>query len=194
VSLILEALKKLEREKKTPERGFLVTAGAAWPARSASPALLVLAGVAVAGVIGLAGYLLLGRRPDVRQAAAPATAAPGPPTQPAPQAAALTPAPALATRPTPAPAPAASPVLSRPAPRPTPRASPAKVEAEAPTPEPTPGELRLEALSKRDGQPIAVVSGRLVREGDAFDNVRVLRIGEGEVELEVDGQRRVLRF
>ena len=65
----------------------------------------------------------------------------------------------------------------------------------APSPEPSPDtELRLEAVSRRDGRPIAVISGRLVHEGDAFDNVRVLRIGETEVELEVDGQRRVLGF
>jgi hypothetical protein len=41
---------------------------------------------------------------------------------------------------------------------------------------------------------VAVLSGRLVYEGDAFDNVRVVRIGEAEVEVEVDGQRRVLGF
>jgi hypothetical protein len=77
-----------------------------------------------------------------------------------------------------------------------PRRARATAEPEnVPTPEPTPdSELRLEAVSRRDGQPVAVLSGRLVHEGDAFDNVRVLRIGETEVELEVDGQRRVLSF
>ena len=33
-----------------------------------------------------------------------------------------------------------------------------------------------------------------VFEGDSFDGVKVLRIGEAEVEVEVRGQRRVLRF
>jgi hypothetical protein len=66
---------------------------------------------------------------------------------------------------------------------------------EAPSPRPSADlELRLEAVSQRDGQPVAVLSGRLVHEGDAFDNVRVIRIGEAEVEIEVDGRRRVLSF
>ena len=62
---------------------------------------------------------------------------------------------------------------------------------EGPTrPRPTPskaGELRLNAISERDGQPVAIVNDRLVREGDSFDGVRVLRIGEAEVEVEVGG-------
>ena len=59
---------------------------------------------------------------------------------------------------------------------------------------PAPDDLRLNAISQRDGQPVALVNDRLVREGDSFDGVRVLRIGEAEVEVEVRGQRRVLRF
>ena len=35
---------------------------------------------------------------------------------------------------------------------------------------------------------------RLVFEGDSFDGIKVLRIGEAEVEVEIRGQRRVLRF
>jgi hypothetical protein len=46
----------------------------------------------------------------------------------------------------------------------------------------------------RDGQPIAVLSGRLVQEGDHFDGIRVLRIGAAEVEVEVHGRRRLIRF
>ena len=41
---------------------------------------------------------------------------------------------------------------------------------------------------------MALVNDRLVFEGDSFDGVRILRIGEAEVEVEVRGQRRVLRF
>ena len=46
----------------------------------------------------------------------------------------------------------------------------------------------------RYGRPIDVLSGRLVQEGDQFDGVRVLRIGAAEVELEVGGRRRTIRF
>ena len=41
---------------------------------------------------------------------------------------------------------------------------------------------------------MALINERLVFEGDSFDGVRVLRIGEAEVEVEVHGTRRVLRF
>jgi hypothetical protein len=56
------------------------------------------------------------------------------------------------------------------------------------------GDLQLMAISQRDGQPIAIIGDRLVHEGDSFDGFKVLRIGESEVELEVRGRRRVLRF
>jgi hypothetical protein len=57
-----------------------------------------------------------------------------------------------------------------------------------------PDELRLTAISQRDGRPVALINDRLVFEGDSFDGVRVLRIGDVEVEVEVRGLRRVLRF
>jgi hypothetical protein len=50
------------------------------------------------------------------------------------------------------------------------------------------------AISERDGQPVAIISDRLVREGDSFDGVKVLRIGTTEVEVDDRGQRRVLKF
>ncbi len=50
------------------------------------------------------------------------------------------------------------------------------------------------AISQRDGRPIAIVSDHLVREGDSFDDVKIIRIGETEVEVEQHGRRRVLRF
>jgi hypothetical protein len=69
------------------------------------------------------------------------------------------------------------------------------VEAPASEPAPAGGEdLRLNAISQRDGRPVALINDRLVFEGDAFEGVKVLRIGEAEVEVEVRGQRRVLRF
>ena len=60
---------------------------------------------------------------------------------------------------------------------------------------PAPGtDLQLQAIGERDGKPVAVLSNRLVHEGDAFDGVTVVRIGADEVEIEVRGRRRVLRF
>jgi hypothetical protein len=58
----------------------------------------------------------------------------------------------------------------------------------------SPDELVLQAISERDGSPVALVNDRLVREGDSFDGVTVVRIGASEVEVEVRGRRRVLRF
>jgi hypothetical protein len=60
---------------------------------------------------------------------------------------------------------------------------------------PAPGMgLQLQAIGERDGKPVAILSNRLVHEGDAFDGVTVVRIGADEVEIEVRGRRRVLRF
>ena len=56
------------------------------------------------------------------------------------------------------------------------------------------GELKLHAISQRDGRPIAVINERLVREGESFDGVLVIRIGKSEVEVEVSGKRRTLTF
>jgi hypothetical protein len=52
----------------------------------------------------------------------------------------------------------------------------------------------LHAISEQDGVPIAVINERVVREGETWGDVRVLRIGPAEVEVEVAGARRVLRF
>ena len=56
------------------------------------------------------------------------------------------------------------------------------------------GELKLQAISQRDGHPIAVINERLVREGESFDGVLVVKIGKAEVEVEVAGRRRTLTF
>jgi hypothetical protein len=55
-------------------------------------------------------------------------------------------------------------------------------------------DLQLNAISQRDGRPLALINDHLVFEGDSFDGVKILRIGETEVEVEVRGKRRVLRF
>ncbi len=54
--------------------------------------------------------------------------------------------------------------------------------------------MRLNAITQQDGQPVAVLNDRVVREGDVFDGIHVIRIGEAEVEVEVNGKRRVIRF
>ena len=53
---------------------------------------------------------------------------------------------------------------------------------------PAAGSLRLNAISQRDGRPVALINDRLLFEGDSFDGVKVLRIGEAEVEVEVHGK------
>jgi hypothetical protein len=73
------------------------------------------------------------------------------------------------------------------------------------TPEPAPGAregrpaaaaaaYQLQAISAQDGHPVAILNDRLVREGDSFDGVKVIRIGADEVEIEVAGRRRVVKF
>jgi hypothetical protein len=180
VSLILEALKKLEREKGTPDRGFLVLAHLQGPAGYRRRSWAVAAGsLAILAVVamGLGWWRLAAGRPQPAPALIPAAAsAPPVPTAVVPAAvAAPTPRAVAPTRD----------ASSRPAP---PRAG------ATPSPEGAPPEFRLNAISQQDGVPVAIVNDRLVREGDSFDGVRVLRIGEAEVELEVRGVRRVLGF
>jgi nucleoid-associated protein YgaU len=198
VSLILDALRKLEREKDTREPGVLVVGSVAWGARTRSrrPLLLALAAVVLVAIVGFAL-----RRGD------PPPAARGPEAPLAPSEAAPRPAPAPTDRPGP-PSTAAPPT-----PPPARRASVPSVRsaasAEPPAPAPAdddtsdnaarPGSppsdgLRLNAISERDGRPVALINDRLLFEGESFDGVRILRIGEAEVEVEVHGKRRVLRF
>jgi hypothetical protein len=85
-------------------------------------------------------------------------------------------------------------------------ASPAPAASAAPSPEeppllvitpkaaPASGALHLEAISAQDGEPVAVINGRLVRKGDMIEGALVLWIGADGVEIEVDGKRRVLGF
>ncbi len=211
MSLILDALKKIEREKgEAGEKGVVVLGAVPWGERQAGRRSLVVgATLGVLGVFalgGLATWWLLRPAPapgptpsslaDAPAAAAAATAATA-------DAAGGVAAPAEVTFPVPAaPAPAsvapgatlAAPVTSA-APAREPAAAPAPATA-APTTTaaPSSSELRLTAISERDGQPVALLNDRLVRAGDSFDGIRVIRIGEAEVEVEVRGQRRVIRF
>ena len=54
--------------------------------------------------------------------------------------------------------------------------------------------LVLQGTSVVDGNPVAVISDQRVFEGDLIEGARVLRIGEREVELELEGKRFVLRL
>jgi hypothetical protein len=178
VSLILEALKKVERERATPEqRGFLVLGPAAW-APSRSNLAWVLGMIAAAALAGGAVYVLTRAeasavhavpRPDERGVQDPAPAGLADRTGVPPAATGW----------------GSPPETNAPPTRPT-----------GAVPERTPPGpiLLLHAISEQDGAPIAVVNERVVREGDSFDGVRILRIGATEVEVEVAGVRRTLRF
>jgi hypothetical protein len=217
VSLILEALKKLDREKQAPDRGVVIMGPTAWPSpregfsRLAWPALF-LAAVVLGGALG-ALWLLRGPRgqsaADGARAAVPAQpapAAPAPASRPL-----LDPPPAAAARPKPRPAPTAPPPDAAAEEPPAeeveanpPEAAQADAVAPEPPPEeapaPTPGrkpaatDFQLQAISAQNGHPVALLNDRLVKEGDMFDNVRVVRIGTDEVEIEVAGRRRIVKF
>jgi hypothetical protein len=193
VSLILEALKKLDREKKAPERGFLVVGAVPWPAprpRRWLPAAVVAAAGVAAGLALVLAWRARDHEDTPRRVAVPATMA------------AVAPAPvttlAAATPATPPPAAESRPPASETR-KPVPPAAEAPIELPAARATPAmaapPGAgLQLQAISVRDGRPIAVLNDRLVHEGDHFDGVTIVRIGADEVEIEVQGRRRTLRF
>jgi hypothetical protein len=159
--------------------------------------------------------------PATLAAAAPATAAPAPVSLPSPAAgsprvawrwhgrnaagkpAGQAPAAPVRTEP-----PAAGSVAA--AQSETAATEPAEGEATEPAPEPEEGvaaeaaadpapaaeeaPLRLQAIAERDGQPVAVVNGQVVRVGDRIGASTVVRIGAAEIELDTGGLRRILRF
>jgi hypothetical protein len=235
VSLILEALKKLERDRHSHERGFLVlaaptdaAAGRAWAKPAAMAAAAAIGAAALTAMLLRSGpprdpaspeavaAVSTGDRPHapaatLAAAVDPALVVPGsaPPTRVAwPAGATKTPA-----RGAPSAAPAGAATASAPRGE-EPAAGSAPTEAEPasePEPEPEPEDettqaaasgtvsgptapLRLEAISARDGAPVAVVSGQMVRVGDRIGQSTVVRIGAAEIEIETDGVRRVLRF
>jgi len=190
VSLILEALKKLDREKKAPDRGFLVVGAVPWPAprpRQWTPLLLVVAAGAAAGSVLWLAWRARGHEEaptHVVTSTTMAAAAPGAAAMPvgAPPST-LPPLVESRTR-----GPETRPAAERPLPE---ADRPAAAHAAGAEPG---SSLRLQAISERDGKPIAVLNSRVVHEGDRFDGVTVVRIGTDEVEIEVQGRRRILRF
>jgi hypothetical protein len=186
MSLILEALRKLERDKDAPERGFVVMTHVPWAQGGGRSRLASIAALAVAVAAGaLAVALWRGRaaRPPAPETRALVTAAP-PATLPA----------APVSSPSTFEAKALALESLRQADAATATPSP-PVAATTPQPGSTSAsELRLNAISRQDDKPVAILNDRLVREGDVFDGIRVIRIGDTEVEVEVKGRRRVLTF
>lgn len=218
MSLIFEALKKLEREKAR-QASPIVTAGEApWAPPSSRVPGWMLIGAAVALLVlgvGLGSWLRVrpatetiprGEAADaleappagLREAPAHSTALPPPPAAPRPvrpdarretrsvaapprprPAAATTPPSAATTPRSVAKAPAAEPIETRP--------DPAAVGG-------TSGEPRLQAISERNGKSIALINDRVLFEGETAGDVRVIRIGPSEVEVEWKGRRRTLTF
>jgi hypothetical protein len=172
VSLILEALRKLEREKQAPERGVVVVGAAAWPrARGEHRLGLFLLGLALGGTALGAAFL--------RQRAT----APAPPVT-----LAALPAPAATPVPPPLQQPSARPAAPvRIAVAPRPEATPSPAAAAAPV-------FTLQAISERDGRAVAIVNERMLFEGDSIDGARIVRIAKDEVELDHAGRRLLLRF
>jgi general secretion pathway protein B len=212
VSLILEALKKLERDRQVEGRtGFLVMASRPWPSGEGHGlfwASLALAGVGLAAMAGAGLWWWSQREPAsaVQAAAAapvPPAAAPRAPLAAAP---ALAPAAPAAIQAPPATRPFAIPMQEpsrgrrRVAPPPeapaTTKVPAAAVAAAEPAaePAPVPSAFRLTAISERDGRPMAILNDRLVFEGDSFDGITVQRIGGSEIEIEIQGARRVIHF
>jgi len=231
MSLILDALRKLEREKDARAPGILVVGSVPWgeTSRARRLALVGLAAAALALAVAFGWLLRPAAAPPAGEAQPPVTAptlAARPAPTPTPPAA--TPPPSWAPQ---AALPSAPPIrLDRPAaPQATPRprdaapvapsteaapepvtpaapqdstetaperisVSPGAPDTEPPPAATRPDALRLTAISQRDGRPVALINDRLVFEGDSFEGVRVIRIGEAEVEVEVRGERRVLRF
>lgn len=190
MSLILEALRKLERDKDSPERGFVVMTHVPWAQGRRSSRLVGIGALALALALGvLAMALWRGRagKPVSPEATAVVTAPPAVPP-PTPQVSPVSSAPppfdakALALE-------SVKSVAHAPG---VPAAPPAEATPKARSS--TQAEVRLTAISQQDGQPVAILNDRLVHEGDVFDGIRVIRIGETEVEVEVRGQHRILTF
>jgi len=188
VSLILEALKKLDREKRAPDRGFLVVGAVPWPAprpRPWMPLLLVLAAGAAAGSVLWLAWRARGREEAPTRVVTSTTMSAA-----APRAAAV---PLVVAPPSTLPPLVESPTRG-PGTRPAADRPAAEAVRPAAAPAGEPAGLLLQAISERDGKPIAVLNSRVVHEGDHFDGVTVVRIGADEVEIEEQGHRRVLRF
>lgn len=179
MSLILDALRKLEREKQRPERGIVVLS-APQPVRSLRSSRAAITAGSLILLAGLAGAIVHFRNDRAAPTQRPASAA-------GPAGATVTPSEPLtssATAMAEPPIPPARPLANT-------RPSPASARATTEAPKAT---WQLQAISQRDGKPIAILNDRLVQEGESFDGIRVVRIGAAEVEIEFHGRRQVIGF
>ena len=213
MSLILDALRKLERDREHPDSGVVVLGSVPWPGLGRSrrrPALVasVLVGLAALAAAGIWLSRATTAKPPAVHAVTPLPAKASPPPAAVSPLAAVPPPTTTVEAPT---APARSaPGVATLGPPPAGRrlavpgsaaaaadrsARPPAGAAEGPPAAASPHDrLQLMVISERDGQPVAIISDHLVREGDSFDGVKVLRIGATEVEVDDRGQRRVLHF
>jgi hypothetical protein len=179
VSLILEALRKLEREKPDQARHTTVLlAPLAWPKATRSHWITVALGVTLlALLVAVAWFLLSGTRLP-GPALAPSAALPQTTTPPTATAA---PTPRTSSV-------AAHPIQARPLAKPT-------AQSATPRRDTTTG-FRLTAIGDQAGVSVAVINDRLVRVGDALLGARIVRIAETEVELvnEADGRHFTIGF
>jgi hypothetical protein len=190
VSLILEALRKLDRERQVPERGFLVMAPAAWPSQDRTRrrwAWLVLAAMA----LGIGALLWTPDAPRRRtgQVTQPLDAPATPAPTPLARSAAPLGAGAASLAPSQAPMAVARVVSTTlvPPPGAAPLAAPTAAAAKTP-------EFVLQAITERDGRPLALISDRMLREGDEIDGARIVKIGDTFVEIDYRGRRTALHF
>jgi hypothetical protein len=192
VSLILDALKKLEREKVAGEPGVVVVGSVPWGERAHVRRRIVLgAAVVLVVALALAGRVLFTGAPTRQPARPEASGGPAGAVAPLAPAAATT---GATSAPTNVPAPPPARRLALPSPAASRAPTPAATTGTEPRPTLRASDLRLNAISQRDGRPLALINDHLVFEGDSFDGVRVVRIGETEVEVEIGGKRHVLRF
>ena len=194
VSLVLEALKKLDREKGRHERGFVVMAAAPWPTRAARrwPAWAALAWrrrAPSSAVVAL------------RTAGTPAPAAGGAPA-PWPRAVADAAPRRPRARRRRAPASLATTAGRGGDARRAPAPKRGRPSIPAPVRSPSRRTCRRVPIRDRASRPSASataspsrsINDHLVRVGDEIDGVRVLAIRVDEVDVEVRGRRTTLRF
>lgn len=201
MSFILDALKKLERERETREPGVLMVGPVQWggPERPRGRRRLAV-GAALVAVVAAAALWWLSSRPasapsapevSVDAAAPVPRSTPTPPAVPAPPPWSLDrPGDGAEERPA---RPAETATIVEDPPLQLEDADPDAATNDTPTSPPV-REFRLTAISERDGEPIALLNDRLVREGDSFEGLRILRIGDAEVEIEVRGERQTIGF
>lgn len=223
MSLIREALEKARREGQRPESSSREPQYPAAPIPPIAPTTgpwrahrreerptwprtlaIVLASVAASGLL----TVFLIRRGDETLIPAPAAA----------QAEPVAPAPRLVVSPAPPPpAVTAAPPSVPPAPKvrtrtgrgllapegvfepkassaAPPAAEPSEPRAPSPPKAEAAPELHLDGIVASATNPIAVVNGRLLALGESIEGYRVTRIDSGEVELEKDGAKTLLRL